>query len=603
MARAKFFNTNTNLWEYLDLAPRGATGATGPQGPAGADGNVAGPLGNTGPTGPSGPAGSPGGATGATGPVGATGAGATGASGAIGDTGSTGPQGATGAVGATGPGGDMLLGTAQTVTAAKTFDAGMLIDRGEVVFDVKGYGAVGDNSHDDTSALQDTIDAAFNNGGGVVFLPAGTYKISSALTIQSGTTILGAGREASCINQTSTTANGFYGRDVASVKLTDFFIQGPGSGSGIGIDFGWTTFGNTPFLNFLNLLVKNFGSDGIRLQTPIVSSFVNVTSQNNAANGFNLTEGGTSCVFQGCWARQNAQAGYRWYQSVYQNVSGCAADNNGVGYYTQDSQSIGFFGCGAEGSLNNGGTWNGTGWWFDNSSVMTLVSCWVTDNRNLGVNVTGGSNAIELDVADNSPNVAAVNFIQTASGTNTTITSLHNSTANNLFPGTTTILNDGTNTLVNNAIHTGGILVEDGEIDAGSTNHLKLSAGTSKLVKTTLLRQDNTTNTYQTGNSVMLTGWGQMTGGGGQLFETVNFGVTFARRPIVVATYGGDASAGATYGDGGNNVEGLVVFKAESITTTGFEARARTTDGGLWGATDVVFYQWIAVGELDSYVS
>lgn len=499
--------------------------------------------------------------------------------------------------------GDMSLNATQTVTAKKEFNAGTLIDRGEVVWDVKGYGAVGDNGTDDTAAIQDTIDAAHNAGGGVVFLPAGTYKVSAPLTVYAGTTIVGAGREASCIRQYATSGATIYGRDVASVKLTDFFIEGPGSGTGIGIDFGWTTFGNTPFLNFLNLLVKNFGADGIRLQTPIVSSFVNVTSQNNNEHGFNLTEGGTSCVFQGCWARENGSAGYRWYQSVYQNLSGCAADNNGIGYLVIDSQSIGFFGCGCEGSINNNATYNGTNWKFDNSSVCSLYACWITNNRNLGVHVTNSANAIELDVADNSPNASAVYFIQTDSGTNTTITSLHNSTANNLFAGTTTIINDGTGTLINNAVQTGGIRLADGEVFAGTTQHLKLFAGTNKLVKTSLLRQDDTTNTYQSGNSVILTGWGHMEPNASQGTETITFGVTFARRPIVVATWGGDATGDATYGAGGNNVKGLATCKAEAITTTGFDIRIRTTDGTAWGATDSVFYQWIAIGELDSYVS
>lgn len=106
MARAKFYNTNTSQWEYLDLAPMGPTGATGPSGgPSGPTG----PQGQTGVTGPKGDTGDPGGATGprgntgSTGPAGATGAGSTGATGAAGSPGgATGPSGATGPLGNTG---------------------------------------------------------------------------------------------------------------------------------------------------------------------------------------------------------------------------------------------------------------------------------------------------------------------------------------------------------------------------------------------------------------------------------------------------------------------------------------------------------------------
>lgn len=113
MARAKFYNTTSNQWEYLDLAPQGMTGATGPSGgPSGPTG----PTGYTGSTGPAGATGDPGGPTGATGPrgftgvQGATGSGTTGATGAAGSpggaTGSTGPTGAQGSTGPTGANGN-----------------------------------------------------------------------------------------------------------------------------------------------------------------------------------------------------------------------------------------------------------------------------------------------------------------------------------------------------------------------------------------------------------------------------------------------------------------------------------------------------------------
>lgn len=46
------------------------------------------------------------------------------------------------------------------------------------------YGAVGNGSHDDTSAIQGAIDDALTAGGGVVFIPPGTYKTTSTITAQ-----------------------------------------------------------------------------------------------------------------------------------------------------------------------------------------------------------------------------------------------------------------------------------------------------------------------------------------------------------------------------------------------------------------------------------
>ncbi|MEU8588977.1 glycosyl hydrolase family 28-related protein [Streptomyces sp. NPDC048664] len=49
---------------------------------------------------------------------------------------------------------------------------------------VLDYGATGNGSTDDTTALQSAIGAVPASGGTVVF-PAGTYKISSALVARS----------------------------------------------------------------------------------------------------------------------------------------------------------------------------------------------------------------------------------------------------------------------------------------------------------------------------------------------------------------------------------------------------------------------------------
>jgi hypothetical protein len=51
----------------------------------------------------------------------------------------------------------------------------------EHIYNVKDYGAYGDNSHDDTVAIQNALDACVAGKGGTVYFPNGTYLIGGAL--------------------------------------------------------------------------------------------------------------------------------------------------------------------------------------------------------------------------------------------------------------------------------------------------------------------------------------------------------------------------------------------------------------------------------------
>jgi len=94
------------------------------------------------------------------------------------------------------------------------------------VYNVRDYGAAGDGSTDDTAAIQAALTACGSAGGGVVYLPTGTYIISTALTVSAATTVQGAGLGRSTIKAKSThTGRGLYILNVAGVRVADLTID------------------------------------------------------------------------------------------------------------------------------------------------------------------------------------------------------------------------------------------------------------------------------------------------------------------------------------------------------------------------------------------
>lgn len=66
------------------------------------------------------------------------------------------------------------------------------------VFNVRDYGALGDDTGNDGPAIQQAIDAAAP-GGGIVFFPSGTYRMTSGVTVPGGVTLEGVGWNANRI--------------------------------------------------------------------------------------------------------------------------------------------------------------------------------------------------------------------------------------------------------------------------------------------------------------------------------------------------------------------------------------------------------------------
>src|SRR2546430_17724695 len=67
------------------------------------------------------------------------------------------------------------------------------------IFNARDFGARGDNVTDDSEAFRRALAAAEHAGGGVVYLPAGTYRVSGGFRLPRRVIVRGEGGEVSWV--------------------------------------------------------------------------------------------------------------------------------------------------------------------------------------------------------------------------------------------------------------------------------------------------------------------------------------------------------------------------------------------------------------------
>lgn len=176
-----------------------------------------------------------------------------------------------------------------------------------VVFNVKAYGAFGDNVHDDTTPVQNAINAAIATpGGGIVLFPSGTYRVT-ALTIASASQIslIGAGTstEIAPFSSGTDSAISLYITNSTNIILQSFQIRHGASRQSTAYTIAWENCSTCTMNN-----VDIFGA-GIAMRLGASNGTVSCTAMTffdcshhtiSTGSGCEINNGCSAIIFKQC---------------------------------------------------------------------------------------------------------------------------------------------------------------------------------------------------------------------------------------------------------------------------------------------------------------
>jgi Pectate lyase superfamily protein len=187
--------------------------------------------------------------------------------------------------------GDALVGFRQSnVSGNLTNAVGKTVHQKlQEIVSVKDFGAVGNGTTDDTTAIQNCANYCVANAG-ILYLPVGVYKITSA--IDCGASIRGDGPNVSIIKNYGTGD----GLDISQANyystFENFSVDGSGNASSKnGISMfraGATTGNNVAYSHFFNVYSYNNGGDGFYHRQAWATRYLQCKAHYNGGLGYNL---------------------------------------------------------------------------------------------------------------------------------------------------------------------------------------------------------------------------------------------------------------------------------------------------------------------------
>lgn len=237
------------------------------------------------------------------------------------------------------------------------------------------YGAVADGVTDDYKAIQAAIDS-LGTSGGCVYLPAGSYAISQALSITNpGVWLRGESIYSTRLRITGSTLV-IQAVDSPYIKITDMTITGNGIyDRGGGISVARKAHTEVGSITLKSLRIADTGTyDGVYIGygSDVVISGVVVSS----AYGSGISVASSSNVsISGSYALSCNNAGFLLSSDNGASISGCRATSCGDGFKVSGSSAISIDGCYSSLMVSRGDDYPQTDYHILNSYAVGVHSC------------------------------------------------------------------------------------------------------------------------------------------------------------------------------------------------------------------------------------